>query len=196
MKVSVKVASTIAAAVVMTAGIAGVVGASADTSVQNTGKKSNNEVNVSDTSTATHNSANTVGVENNNPQTSTSGDATVTKNKKGGDATSGAAATDSKLKVTGNFSNGSTGGNGGSAAAGDTKVVIDGTGKKSNNEVNVDNKSTTTVNKANNIAVTNNNTQNATSGNATVTNNKKGGSATSGNATTASDTTVDLTASN
>lgn len=194
--VSVKVAAAVIAGLGLAGGAVSFAGASAGT-VGTTGRNSNNEVNVSQKAKNKTKSTNNVGVANVNPQTSVSGNATVKDNRNGGNAKSGAAGTDSSLEVDGTVKNNSPA----AAAADDSNSsshngTIDGTGRNSNNEVNIDSKTKTTTTNNNNVGVVNYNTQVAQSGNATVKDNRTGGDATSGNATTKSTTSVKLNVQN
>jgi hypothetical protein len=172
-------------------GLSGFAGAVSGT-IDDTGPRSDNRVNVERRSTVDIDNNNDLDVDNDNDQRAWTGDAEVSDNRDGGSAETGSATNENEFDASVSVDNssalsglGNWGGNGGS-----TEAVIENTGPRSDNSVRIEERSTVNVENNNDLHVTNNNNQTARSGDAEVTDNREGGDATTGDASNSNSTTI------
>lgn len=187
----------ISAATVATVGLmTGVASAQTNSgTIEDTGRRSNNEIKVRQYDRTRVENDNRVGVHNDTNQYARSGEAR-SEGRRGGDARTGNAGNTAttRTNVSVNNTNASSAGmNGGSGAS--TDANISNTGRNSNNEVDVRSYSSRSVENDNNVWVTNDTNQMAKSGDATVEG-RRGGDAVTGNATNTSTTETTVRVSN
>lgn len=170
--------------------------------ISNTGPNSNNAINRTGSGSTNVTNTNGLGITNNVDATAQSGSAAVTENTKGGSATSGTAGTSiTAFNLTGSQVIGSNAmlvfvnvlgewvGLIVNAPPGATAAALGGglnsigqTGPSSNNAINDQGSSNTTLDNNANLQINNNIRTAARSGNANVNRNTNGGNARSGNA--------------
>ncbi|MET0980078.1 MAG: hypothetical protein ABWX90_02380 [Candidatus Saccharimonadales bacterium] len=179
-------------------GMSGFAGAVSGT-IDDTGPRSDNWVNVERRSTVEIENDNNLHVDNDNDQHAWTGDAEVSDNRDGGSAETGSATNENEFDASVSVDNSSAlsnashwAGNGG----GSTEAVIENTGPRSDNSVRIEERSTVEVKNNNNLHVTNNNNQTASSGDAEVTDNREGGDATTGDASNSNSTTIKFDVTN
>lgn len=181
-------------------GLSGFAGATTGT-IDTTGPQSDNTVEVDTSHRVEIENDNELYVENDNDQEAETGEAEVEDNNRGGDAETGDARNSNAFTGSVTVDNSAsaadvveatTGGNGGGA----DRVEIRDTGPRSDNHVEIENRSTVEIENDNELTVVNNNNQEAESGDATVENNTRGGSATTGDASNTNSTSVTFRVTN
>ena len=192
-----KVAGAAVTSVGLVVGMSAFAGATSGT-IDNSGNKADNKINVTNTQETELNNENLAGALNLNLQGAQSGNAKVKGNESLGSASTGNASNASNTSTSVSIDN--SGSNaaalaGGGAWGSDT-VEVHNSGNKANNTVNVKNTETTTVNNTNVAAAINVNAQVAASGNAKVKGNESAGSASTGNVSNSSTTSTTIMVKN